>query len=171
MIRNDIHQSPRKRYVPVQVGIRLHVISREPKSRFRPGSFLLDKQTQTRNQFLCSRLQSAIVTACGPGRPSGPLVGHCSRLQRISIPNKRGSPQDAKPRVTSFGALPSLPPSRRYPRASQSLASQGKQPNGDRNEQTRRARLPACLSVLYQEAVHHSELGEVGWCYGGGDEG
>ena len=61
-----------------------------------------------------------------------------------------------------------LPPSRRYPRASQSLASQGKQPNGDRNEQTRRARLPACLSVLYQEAVHHSELGEVGWCYGGG---
>ena len=37
------------------------------------------------NQLLCSRLQSDIVTACGPSRSSGPRVGHCSRLQRISI--------------------------------------------------------------------------------------
>jgi hypothetical protein len=40
-----------------------------------------------RNQLLCSRLQSDIITARGPSRSSGPRVGHCSRLQRISIPD------------------------------------------------------------------------------------
>jgi len=50
------------------------------------------RPSSARAQFPCSRLQGAFVTASGPGRPSGPLVGHCSRLQRISTPVQVGLP-------------------------------------------------------------------------------
>ena len=60
-------------------------LAREPKA---------EQKEEREPELPCSRLQSDIVTARGPSRSSGPRVGLCSRLQRISIPLVRiNSPQ------------------------------------------------------------------------------
>ena len=63
------------------------------------------------------------------------------------------------------------PPSRRYPRGLpiSRVTRQATQPRQKRtNEASTPAGLPVC--TLAGGCAHHSELGEVGWCYGGEDE-